>query len=448
MPFDLEQTKEVLSAEILRALEYADIPSISIALVREDEIVWTAAYGYANLRSRTRATPETLYNALSTFKAVTATAVMQFVERRQIGLDDPVNEHLGDTPIRDRLQSDKPVTLRHILSHWSGLLPDTNGTNQAPLWTRARGQLKTLPEITACLCSIRSPEERWEYNDLAYALAGSLIEKLSGTAYQDYILDNVLKPLGVRTPAPVFPTPEMVELMSLPYVRENGHVKPAEQVQYTFYPAGDAFTTAEDMARFLGAHLNGGAFNGSQILSAESVQEMHTSLYGGDYGLGFHVSMDDAGHRIISHTGGGETNYASVLMGDVDARVGVYCVSNLGAPFPFDPRIAIELLRGDYVLPGQRQTVQLDPEELIRYVGRYEDEEDLVLRIAREGNHLYIRTPWEPKTELVAESETRFYAKQSEVTAVDLTFILDGGDTVAQMLLYWQGMEIPLQKVT
>src|SRR3954465_3122933 len=105
--FDLEKTKDVLTGLIQKTLKDTGIPSISIALVRDDRIVWKAAFGCANVRTRTPATPDTLYNVASTFKSVTATAVMQLAEQGKLKLDDPVNRYLGDHPVRDRIQADK-----------------------------------------------------------------------------------------------------------------------------------------------------------------------------------------------------------------------------------------------------------------------------------------------------------------------------------------------------
>src|SRR3954468_14355191 len=119
--FDLDHTEAVLTELIEKARKEKGVPSISIALVRGDAIVWKAAFGYANVRARTPATPETLYNAASTFKSVTATALMQLAERGKVKLDQPINSYLVESPVRDRIQSDKPVTFVHLLSHWSGL---------------------------------------------------------------------------------------------------------------------------------------------------------------------------------------------------------------------------------------------------------------------------------------------------------------------------------------
>ena len=208
--FDLQKTKTVLTGLVEKTLRDNGIPSMSIALVRGDSIVWTAAFGYANMRTMTPATTETIYSTGSSFKSVTATAVMQLAEQGKVNLDEPINKYLGEAQVKD--SSSKPVTFTHILSHWSGL---RNGAETQPIWGRRLP--KTLEGFTSTLTWMRAPETKWEYNNFAYGTAGLLVQKISGVEYEKYIIDNILKPLGVTTPHPVYPSPEMVERMALPY---------------------------------------------------------------------------------------------------------------------------------------------------------------------------------------------------------------------------------------
>ncbi len=403
--FDLEKTKTDLTRLIERALDERGIPSVSIVLVKGDEIVWTAAFGYANVRTKTAATPDTIYSTGSTLKSVTATALMQLVEQGKCSLDDPVNQYLGDVRIQDRIQSEQQVTIRHILSHWSGLL---NGTNVKPIWGRELPM--ALEELTSKLYSIRAPGVKWEYNNYAYATAGLLVEKISGMDYETYLVENILKPLGVETPNPVTPSPEMVELMALPYRPggADGEPTPIAQYHYDVYPAGDAYLTAEDMARFLGAHINGGVWGGSRILSEESVREMHTAQFGGYYGLGFAVKKAEDGHTLISHSGA-IRGQNSVMMGDVDARVGVYIMSNSGVSSSLG-EAAIHLLRGEeYTLPEDREYIEVDPEILATYAGKYDLAGRLIFEIVVENDGLFVLMPRMGKIELLAETESRFW---------------------------------------
>ncbi|MBN1223059.1 MAG: serine hydrolase [Candidatus Aminicenantes bacterium] len=438
--FDLEKTKTVLTEIILKAIKERGVPSISIALVKGDAIVWKAAFGYTNVRTKTPATPETIYCTGSTFKAATATALMQLVEQKKFKLQDPVNRYLDEIQVQDRLQSEKPVTFQHMLSHWSGLIP---GANTKPIWGRKLP--KTLEELTADLYSIRAPEEKWEYNNYAYGMAGLLIEKISGKEYEEYMVENVLKPLGVKTPHPVYPSAEMVELMALPYMPggADGKPKPTEQVHFDVYPAGDIYLTAEDMARFLGAHINGGVFNGNRILSEESVKEMHTPQFGGTYGFGFAIEKGNNGHTLIVH-GGGIPGQSSMMMGDVDARVGVYFMSNSGAPMSI-AQAAIQLLRGEEYIPmEEREFLSVDQKILDTYTGKYKLMGELVLNITSEDGKLFVQMADQPKIELLAETETKFLAKGTDYS---LTFVPDDKGVVTHLDFGGVGATIKAEKI-
>ena len=427
--FDLEKTKKVLSGIIEKTLAENGVPSMSIALVRGDSIVWKAAFGYTNMRTRSPATTETLYSTGSSFKSVTATAVMQLVEQGKIKLDDPINRYLGESQVHD--QPDKPVTFTHILSHWSGL---KSGAETQPIWGRKLP--KTLEQMTSSLTSVRPPETKWEYNNYAYGTAGLLVQKISGTEYEAYMLEHVLKPLGITTPHPVYPSPEMVERMALPYKAGGTFGKPAPEVQVHFdvYPAGDVYLTAEDMARYLAAQLNGGVFQGKRILSEESVREMHTPRFGGDYGFGFWLVHDSvSGHTLIHH-GGAIGGQRAFLIGDLDARVGVYYMTNSDylpdATPPAQSEIvyaALKLLRGeDYVPRPQKKGVAVDDKVLDSYVGTYDvGQAPVFFTVSRVGHALAIQQSGQSAiNELLAETPTRFVPRGSPIT---FTFEGDAG---------------------
>jgi len=445
--FNLEQTKRVLTGQIEEALKSSGGASISISLIKEDKIVWSAAFGYSNIKAKSIATPETFYNTASTFKPVTATAIMQLVEKKKINMDDPIHKYLDERTIKNWGTREKKVTFRHVLSHRSGFAPDVIGQYNMNVWRRDAKKLKSLEVIASELKSIRDPGEIYEYNNAAFAVLGLFVEKISGTSYEEYLVNNILKPVGVDTTNPVSPTPKMVEMMAFPYIREeNGGLKPAEMFRYSIYPAGDIYLTAADMARFIGAHLNEGVFNDRRILSKKTIREMHTPQFSGSYGLGFHTNKDDNGHVILKHTGATENGYSSIILCDVDSRVGIYFMSNFsGGNNILDLTVALQLLRGDYVPPDERKTITLDSNILEKYVGEYKVQ-NFIFTVIRKGDNLFLRTSLGPELyQLYAESETVFFTKDNNTTN-DLTFILNG-NTVASMIFVWQGQKVPLQKV-
>ena len=432
--FDLQKTKTILSGLAEKTLADNGVPSMSIALVRGDSIVWTAAFGYANMHTRTPATTETLYSTGSSFKSVTATAVMQLAEQGKLRLDDPINKYLGDARVKD--SSAKPVTFTHILSHWSGL---TNGAETQPIWSRKLP--KTLEGFTSALTWVRAPETKWEYNNFAYGTAGLLVQKISGVEYEQYIVDNILVPLGVTTPHPVYPSPEMVERMALPYSAGGNLGKPAPvaQVHFDVYPAGDIYLTAGDMARYLIAQLNGGVYHGHRILSEESVREMHKERFGGDYGFGFWMVHDTASGHTLIHHGGAIQGQRAFLIGDLDAKVGVYYMTNSdflpdAAP-PAQSEIvyaALKLLRGESYTPRpQKKGIAVDEKLLNSYVGTY-DVGRVAVVVSRVGKALaFQQTGQSTVTELLAETPTRFLLRGGNIA---VTFESDSG-SIARLVV-------------
>ena len=446
--FDLPKTREVLSQEIRKILLETGIPSISIALVKDDQVVWAEAFGYSNARTKTLATPETLYCTGSTFKFVTAAAVMQLAEQGKLALDDPVNKHLGDEAIADRSEEGKPVTIRHLLCHYSGL---SGPTNTVPLWKRELPipPASVVSEITAA----RDPGVKYEYCNPGYALAGYLVERVSGQSYEDYIVEHILRPLGVPTPKPVEPTPEMVEVMALPYRLARNTAVPEAQVRYDVFAAGDIYLTPTDMARFLAAQLNGGRHNGNKVFEEATVKEMQREQFpGAKYGLGTMIAEED-GHTIIAH-GGGVPGYNAYSMGDVDARVGVYLMANASPslrPMRAIGKLVLQLQRGETEiqrLPSfavkEHKEVPVSPEILAKYVGKYEMGPGFVLTITKQGDSIFVQATGQEKAQLFPMSDSEFFLK---VVDAQITFNRDGSGNVTSATLHQNGQDEPAERV-
>ncbi|MEP6766175.1 MAG: serine hydrolase, partial [Gemmatimonadaceae bacterium] len=231
---------------------------------------------------------------------------------------------------------------------------------------------------------------------------------------------------------PVYPSPEMVERMALPYKAGGslGKPEPEAQVHFDVYPAGDIYLRAEDMARYLGAQLNGGIFNGNRILSEESVLAMHKPRFGGTYGFGFWMIRDSTTGDTLIHHGGAIQGQRAFLIGDVNARVGVYYMTN--SDFLPDTKppseltdAALKLLRGeDYVPKVERKGIAVSEKLLNSYVGTYAVGPASIV-ISRVGRALAIQQNGQPAiNELLAESPVRFFQRGSNVM---ITFEGDGG---------------------
>ena len=357
---DLAAVTATLEREIRRRMATDHLPSVSVALVRDGAVVWKAAYGYANVWAKTPATPETLYSTGSTFKTVNATAVMRLVEQGKLALDEPVGPRLGaDAPRQP--EGAPPITLRHLLTHTSGL--PTSG-NTVPLWDRALpADLRTT---TSRLVADAPPGRRTVYSNVGFALAGRLAGEAAGLAFEEVVRREVLTPLGMAHTT-FSPTGPEVERLALPYARTKDGVTALRQVRFDVWPAGDVYTTAEDLATFLAAHLEGGARKGARVLSEASCAEMHRRQFFRDQGrMGFGLAFlvdETPGRRTIRHDGlvAGMT---AEMAGDLDRRVGVVLLANLSEgnrPLGSLARVALTLLRGEPWAPFDAAAARRDP---------------------------------------------------------------------------------------
>jgi serine-type D-Ala-D-Ala carboxypeptidase/endopeptidase len=430
----LDRTKKVLQTEIQKLLRETGIPSISLAVVEGDKIIWADSFGEANVGARSRASSETLYNTGSTFKTVTAIALMQLLERKKISLDASVAPFLGDVKIKD-LSEEKPVSFRQLLSHTSGLM-GPSGMN--PVWKR--GSLSTLTDLASRIRVKREPGKEFEYCNACYALAGLLVERISGRPFTAYVTENIFKPLGIQTPEPFDPTPEMAERIAFPYSLWNNRPEPEEQIRFDAYPAGDAYLKPADMARVVGALLNQGVFNGQRILDAATVREMRRKQPPAtDYGLGIELT-EGVEDNVIMHTGQ-LPGYSVIYRGDVESRVGIYLVANAGAmqsALHALSVLAIKLMRGEQKtdpLPGFAKTetytvVPVAREILERYAGTYQLTPTLFVTIVEESGRLMMRSDEGISFRLIPVSEKSFVIKE---LSARLTFNLNAGGKVESL---------------
>jgi len=321
---------------VQRTLLEGKIPSATIALIAGDRVVWTGAYGYANLWARTPAVPSTVYLIGSTFKAMSTVALLQQMEQGKFKLDDRVNDYLTDFKIQNETPA-QPVTFRHLLTHTSGLPP---GFGPYPVW----GETAPPPleeYLRQSLKVTKPPLEAVVYSNLAYTLVGYLVQKFSGVPYKQYIQEQIFKPLEMQSTA-FEPTPEMEERLAIPYTIEKETGRPAATVRLkaAVWPAGIVYGTVLDQANWLITNLNGGVFKGKRLISEQTLEQMFTHQYSkfkgpvegmwgtesAGFGLTWWVDERD-GERYFAHSGS-VPGYTAFLLGNRDRKLGFAILTN------------------------------------------------------------------------------------------------------------------------
>jgi CubicO group peptidase (beta-lactamase class C family) len=242
----------------------------------------------------------TLFRPGSASKLFTWTAVMQLVEQGKLNLDRDINDYLD---FKIPTTYPEPITLRNIMTHTSGF-----GETIKDLFVNDVHDLTSLRTYVSTHIPRRifPPGKVPAYSNYATALAGYIVERVSRRPFNDYIHDNILKPLGMERTTFEQPLPESIKpLMSNGYILASQKAKPFELVQA--WPAGSVSTTARDMARFMIAHLQNGEFGGARILRPETAALMHSRQFSlnpalNGMALGFYEETRN-GHRIIGHGG-------------------------------------------------------------------------------------------------------------------------------------------------
>jgi CubicO group peptidase (beta-lactamase class C family) len=307
------------------ALENGDVAGAVVAVVKNGEAMLVKGYGYSDVAARAPVDPQrTLFRPGSTSKLFTWTAVMQLVEQGKLDLDRNVNDYL-DFRIPDR--DGTPITLRNIMTHTAGFEEQVK-----QLILDDPRQLPPLKDYVEHALPVRlfKAGTTPAYSNYATALAGYIVQRVSGQTFDDYIEAHIFKPLGMvhasfRQPLP----PALAADLSKGYELASEPPKPYEVV--TPAPAGSLAASGADMARFMIAHLEGGEYGGARILEPQTVKLMHETPLNmipplNRMMLGFY-EQNYNGHRVISH--GGDTEYFhSDLSLFVDDHVGIFISMN------------------------------------------------------------------------------------------------------------------------
>jgi len=333
---NIDRVVAELEPEIRRTLLAGNIPSASIALVSNDRVIWSDAYGYSNLWAHTPATTNTVYLIGSTFKTMSTVALLQQMEQGKFKLDDPVNKYLTDFKIQGE-DPQHPITFRHLLTHTSSLPGDFGAF---PVWG------DTVPPsledyLSKSLKVTKPPMTKVEYSNMAYTLIGYLVQKFSGMPYKQYIQEKIFTPMEMSSTA-FEPRPDMEERLSIPYVVDpkTGSQVGAVRVKASVWPAGIVYGTVLDQSNWLICNLNGGVFKGKRLISEDTLNQMFSLQYdqfkGGiegiwgnetaGFGLTWWTEVRD-GDRYFAHSGS-LAGYTAFLLGNRDRKLGFAVLTN------------------------------------------------------------------------------------------------------------------------
>ncbi|MEP6705657.1 MAG: serine hydrolase domain-containing protein, partial [Acidobacteriota bacterium] len=372
---DYSPVAEMLDKFIAREMAEKDLPAVSIALVDDQQIVWAKGFGFADPTGEIPATAETVYRVGSVSKLFTDIAVMQLVEQGKLDINAPVTRYLPSFQPKNGF--DKPITLRQLMSHRSGLVREPPVGNYFD---------PTAPSLAKTIASLNetklvyAPESHTIYSNAGVATVGYVLEKTQGQPFAKYLKRAVLDPLGLDHSS-FEPTPEITKSLAKAYMWTiDGRTFPAPTFELGISPAGCMYTTVEDMARFMSVLFAGGRGSKGQILTQSTLDQMWKPQYAKagqktGFGIGFNISEMD-GHRKIGH-GGAIYGFATQLSALPDDKLGVVVVTTKDAANAVTSHIAdlalkaMLAVRDGEPVPELEKTSPVARDLAKQFAGRY-----------------------------------------------------------------------------
>lgn len=292
------------------------IPGVSLAVIKNGQIVLAKGYGFANVEHQVPVKPETIFQSGSMGKQFTATAVMMLMEDGKLALDDKISKYFPDAP-----ETWRNITIRHLLTHTGGMTDYPRDFDfrrdytEDELYQRA----KAIPLAF-------QPGEKWSYSNLGYVMLGILIHKVSGKFYGDFLQERVFKPLDMST-ARVISEADIVPNRASGYRLDKGELKNQNWVSPSLNTTADGalYLNVYDMAKWDAALYT------EKLLKRSSLEQMWTpvKLNNGQthpYGFGWAIG-EIKGHHYVQH-GGSWQGFKAQIIRYTDDKLTVVLFAN------------------------------------------------------------------------------------------------------------------------
>lgn len=411
----------------------------SVLVAKGGKVILSKGYGMANYELDVPNTPQTKFRLGSITKQFTALAITQLQERGLLNVEDPITKYLPDFP---KETGDK-VTIFHLLTHTSGIPSFTN----FPDYQQIKFNKFTGEKLIAWLKGKPlefTPGENFKYNNSGYFLLGYIIEKVSGKTYEQFVQENIFTPLAMKNTG-FDRNSALIKNRAAGYTVKNKELENSEYIDMTVPGgAGAMYSTVEDLYTWDRALYT------EKLVKKATLEKIYTP-YKSNYAYGWDV-REQFKRKRISH-GGGIDGFNTTIVRFVNDDTCIIALSNtvpatLG---PMSEKLAALMFGEPFELPvdeaaaaAARKEIKLDAKILDDYVGEYELSPTFKMVVTREGDSLMVQATGQGKSEIFAESETRFFSK---VVNAQLVFSKNDKGVVEKFTLYQNGNEVPAKKI-
>jgi CubicO group peptidase (beta-lactamase class C family) len=416
-----DKVDDLVKAEMQRQR----ITGVSVAVVKDGKIIKTGGYGLANAELNIPATPETVYQIGSVSKQLIAAGILILAQDGRLSVDDKISKYVEGTP-----ETWKDITLRHLLTHTSGI------QREAPGFNPQKVQADADVIRTAYPLPLRfAPGEKWEYSNTGYFTLADIIRTVSGEPWPAFLQKRLFQPLDMKATRTTTAT-EIVANRADGYIWRNGKLTNAD-VFLALRPSGAFLSSVLDLAKW------DAALYSDRPLTAATREQMWTpgKLNSGvshTYGFGWEVDTV-GGHKRVQH-GGSLTGFRSSIARYLDDKLTVIVLTNSGLADP--GTIALNI--ADAYIAGllpQRISTRIDPKILDAYLGQYQPNPVVTLTISRDGDKLVVQQSVSPDTqELLPEAANSFFTTTNR--QLTYSFAKDDKGQVTHLVISNAGREV------
>ena len=377
---------------ILERMEFYKVPGVSIAVVENGKIKWAKGYGYANTETGTKVNANTLFQAGSISKPLSALAALKLFEDDSLDLNKNVNDYLKNWQIpENKFTKTKKITLEKLLTHTAGMtvhgFPGYKQTDDFPEIIDVLNGKGNTPKIVVDTI----PGSIWRYSGGGYTVMEKVIEDVSGLSFDEYMSKNILLPIGMKNSTYQQPIPKIWQNNISAAYDGNGKLIKGLWNNYPEQAAAGLWTTASDLALYCIEIQDIIQGKKDGILTKKTVDRMLTK-HKNDWGLG--PSLENEKDTLIFGHGGKNAGFTNDLKSYAYKGNAVVVMTNAdnGGELISEIKNAVsKFYNWSISQPKTIEVIELSSVDLKQYLGKYElKEQNLILEVQFKGNQLVI----------------------------------------------------------
>jgi len=424
------------------------VPGVCLAFIDNDVLSWAKGYGYRDSKEDGPVTAETIFQAGAFSQPVVAALALSLVEEGKLALDRDLNEYLKSWKVpRPEISGSRPITLRDLLLHRAGfsnwVFPGYSRKETLPTLSQIlRGE---KPAINTPLMPLDKPGTIIRTSESGYIVLQQLIEDVSGRPLSELARERIFIPARMRNTYLAADLPPEARASAASGHQRDGSLYPEKWRLYPELGAKGLWTTAADMANFIGDLMAAARGDASKFISPAAARAMLTTQAGS---RGFGFIIEGSGDEVYFHWQGRTAGFACALLAFPAKKQGIVVMTNSdNGQILIDEifRAAAAAYNWPHFKPVERPLYRLDPSIYEQYVGRYEISPDYILDVKYEDYYLIIQPTGQAPTKFYVESETVFFSIDPFIR---IQFRRDERGNVTHLILWQQDFEQIAKKIS